>query len=277
MPQDSQIPERSAPETLAQATDSISVRGWDGWPTAPTPGYLIPKMGELPVSSTVQFQTVAMTSIGDGVSDGLWGKLRASLQQAVLQKGKRISKGYVVIAAQYGKLVETETPVTEKVAALVRDNVLSVSPASDVFGKSNPTAVKSLHLQYTIGGLSGSKAASQNETIELPGTLKLLRATYGLAGNLQDVTGVLAASIANGKLSLKVTNDAFQPDPAPLSGNVLTVSYLVDGIRGDRRLNQNEDLELPGPLVIANAIYGEMQLDNPIDVTQKVPSSTAER
>ncbi len=38
------------------------------WPTKPTPDYLIPGMGKLPVSSTVHFQSVVMTDM-DGVGD----------------------------------------------------------------------------------------------------------------------------------------------------------------------------------------------------------------
>ncbi len=269
MPQDSRMANSAASGTLSQS-DSTTVRGWDGWPTPPTPEYLVPKMGDLPVSSTVQFQTIAMTSIGDGVSADMWVKLRSQLQQALLQKGKRITKLFVVTKAAYGKLVETATNVTGKVASVIQNNTLSISPTNEIFGNSNPNAVKSLHLQYTIGGIPGSKTASQNETIDLPGALIVLQASYGASFDLQDVTSLLAASTTNGKLSLKVTNDAFRPDPAPTSGNILSVSYLIDGIRFDKRLQQNDLLELPGPLVIGETIYSEMQLDNPIDVTQKV-------
>ena len=263
-----------AQATTAFATplesDSLTVRGWDGWPTAPTPEYLVPKMGDLPVSSTVQFQTIAMTSIGDGVSADMWVKLRQPLQQALLEKEQRIARLFLVTKAAYGKLIETETYVTDKLTSLIQNNSLSISPTNLIFGNSNPTAVKSLHLQYTVGGVTGTKGASQNETINLPGAFTLLQATYGASWNVQDVTGLVAAMVTSGKLSLTVTNDAFQSDPAPTVGNILTVSYLVDGVRLDKRLNQNDVLELPGPLVMTNAIYSEMQLDSPIDVTQKV-------
>lgn len=46
---------------------TVTERGWDGWPTPPTPEYLVPGMGKVPVSSTAHFQTVAMTSMGDEV------------------------------------------------------------------------------------------------------------------------------------------------------------------------------------------------------------------
>lgn len=261
----------SASGALPEA-DSITLRGWDGWPTAPTPGYLVPKMGDLPVSSTVQFQTVALTSIGDGVSTEMWAKLRAPLQQALSEKEKRVAKLFVVTKAAYGKLVETETNDTAKVAHLVQNNALSISTTNEIFGTLNPNAVKTLHLQYTVGGVSSSKAAGQDETIKLPGALTVLQASYGNARNFEDVTSLLTTLIADGNLSLTVTNDVFQADPAPTVGNILNVSYLVDGIRVDRRLNQNDVLEIPGPLVINNAIYSEMQLDSPIDVTQKVAS-----
>jgi hypothetical protein len=229
-------------------------------------------MGELPVSSTVQFQTVAMTSIGDGISAEMWVKLRQPLQQALAEKEKRLAKLFVVIKAAYGKLVETETNVTDKVAALVRNNTLSISTSNAIFGNLNSSAVKVLHLQYTLGGVAGSKTASQNETIELPGVLTVLEASYGDSHKVQDVTSVLAALITDGKISLKVTNDAFQPNSAAATGNILRVSYLIDGTRVHKQINQNDVLELPGPLVITNAIYSEMQLDSPLDVTQKVSS-----
>ena len=271
MPQDSLMPGSAESGTLSQS-DSTTVRGWDGWPTAPTPGYLIPQMGDLPVSSTVQFQTVAMTSIGDDVSAEMWVKLRLPLQQALLARQARIAKLFVVTKAAYGKLVDSETDVTEKVTALIRGNTLSVSTSNEIFGNSNPNAVKSLHLQYAIGGVFSSKTASQNQTVNLPGAVTVLQASYGASYNLQDVTSLLAALITDGKLSLKVTNDAFQPDPAPTTGNVLSVSYMIDGIRFDKRLRQNDVLEIPGALVVNHAIYSEMQLDSPMDVTQKVSS-----
>ena len=188
------IPGPSTSGTLPLG-DTVTVRGWDGWPTPPTPGYLVPKMGELPISSTVQFKTVAITSIGDGVSTELWGKLRAPLQQALGEKEKRVAQGFVVTRAVYGKLTVTETNVTEKVAALVRNNTLSISPSNATFGNADPGTVNSLQVQYTIGGASGSATASGNETIDLAGALAIASAilTETRIDSSMDVTQKVAA------------------------------------------------------------------------------------
>lgn len=67
----------SAADSSGRAT--VTERYWDGWPTKPTPENLIPRLGELPVSSTVHFQSVTMTEMGRGIPNSQLKELRLSL------------------------------------------------------------------------------------------------------------------------------------------------------------------------------------------------------
>ena len=78
------VPPEAAPEPATEnpeqsAASTATERGWDGWPTPPTPEYLIPGMGKVPVSSTVHFKTVAMTAMGDAITAEQLRKIRSSL------------------------------------------------------------------------------------------------------------------------------------------------------------------------------------------------------
>lgn len=82
----------------SQSSETSTERGWDGWPTSPTPDYLIPRMGKIPVSSAIHFQTVAMNSLKDApiTPEGLWKAFGARTQQVLRNKSLGEASGPIL-------------------------------------------------------------------------------------------------------------------------------------------------------------------------------------
>lgn len=108
-----ETPPPPAAANPAPTTSSLTAteRGWDGWPTPPTPEYLIPGMGKVPVSSTVHFQTVVMTSMGDELSAGQLRELRTKLLATAQVRPER---HWALDTA--GQVTVTTVPVPEAVS-----------------------------------------------------------------------------------------------------------------------------------------------------------------
>ncbi len=90
--------------------DSATQRGWDGWPTPPTPNYLIPKMGELPVSSTAHYRTVVLSDIMEGDISPMWKAIREPLLAAMKKRAKLGSPDLQLIRAVYGHVPTNLAP-----------------------------------------------------------------------------------------------------------------------------------------------------------------------
>jgi hypothetical protein len=78
--------------------------------------------------------------------------------------------------------------------------------------------------------------------------LQISRAVYGAGNRTKDVTAQLNAQIRDGRLSLPVRNDTLGGDPARNKPKTLTVWYTVNGRPGQVTVNENDVLELPGPV-----------------------------
>ena len=81
------------------------------------------------------------------------------------------AKKLVIVKAVYGDLPDGDkTDVTEKVAAMVKDNALSVEANNDNFGDPAEGTVKKLQVNYTFGGVAKSKTVDENETLTISST-----------------------------------------------------------------------------------------------------------
>ncbi|MBA3913282.1 MAG: hypothetical protein H0X25_05385 [Acidobacteriales bacterium] len=65
--------------------------------------------------------------------------------------------------------------------------------------------------------------------------LRIITATYGSGYRRVDVSGRLQTLVQNGRLSIRVTNDAMGGDPAPKQKKSLDVTYSVNNGRTSRR------------------------------------------
>lgn len=184
----------------------------------------------------------------------------------------------VVTKAYYGDLPDgPKTDVTDKVAAMVKDDKLTVDATNENFGDPIEGTVKKLRVEYTIDGKAGSKSVDENQTLTVsgkPSKIQIVSALYGDLpdGNKTDVTDKVTAKLENDTLSIEATNDNFG-DPAEGVTKKLKVQYTLDGKTLEKTVNENETLVIsdkPSKIVVTKAVYGDLPDGAKNDVTEKV-------
>jgi len=76
----------------------------------------------------------------------------------------------VIVKAVYGDLAGTDViDVTAEVAAMVKDNALTVVPSNQTFGDPATGVYKRLRVEYTIGGVARRKTVGENRTLAISG------------------------------------------------------------------------------------------------------------
>ena len=161
----------------------------------------------------------------------------------------------VVVKALYGALPDGVTiDVTAKVAAMVKDNTLRVDASNDLFGDPADGAFKRLRVDYTLGGVPGSKTVGEDTTLTLPmdekplvGKLVIVKAIYGdlAGGQTVDVTAQVAAMVKDNTLTVVASNDHFD-DPASGAWKRLRVHYTIDGVARTRTVGEDRKLTISG-------------------------------
>ena len=155
----------------------------------------------------------------------------------------------VVTKAVYGDLPDgPKADVTDKVAAMVKDNKLSVEATNDNFGDPIEGTVKKLRVDYTVDGVARHKTVNEGETLTVSGKpprLVIRKAVYGDLpdGAKTDVTEKVADKASDDHLSVEATNDNFG-DPAEGTVKKLTVDYTFDGKERSKTVNENETLTI---------------------------------
>ncbi len=155
----------------------------------------------------------------------------------------------VVTKAFYGDLPDgAKTDVTEKVAAMVKDNKLSVEATNDNFGDPADGIVKKLKVEYTVDGVAHSKTVNESETLTIsgkPSKLIIRKAVYGDLpdGAKTDVTAKVAEKVDGDSLSVEATNDNFG-DPADGTVKKLKVDYTFEGKEHSKTVAENETLTI---------------------------------
>ena len=151
----------------------------------------------------------------------------------------------VIVSAVYGDLDNDKTAdVTAKVAAMVKDNSLSVAATKENFGEPSP-APRQLKVGYTIEGVYRSKTVDEGDTLDISTRLVIVKAVYGdlTGGKTDDVTQQLADGVRKNKLTIKADNSTFG-DPAEGVVKKLKVEYLFDGKRETKTIGENETLNI---------------------------------
>src|SRR4051812_45482539 len=124
----------------------------------------------------------------------------------------------VVTKAVYGVLSDAETIVdgTKQVAAMVKDNALTVAAVNENFEDRASGVIKQLRVDFTIDGVAGSKSVYEYGTLKItladkpeankqPSKLVIRKAVYGVPeGDSIDVTSILTGMIKGDVLHFKV-------------------------------------------------------------------------
>ena len=161
----------------------------------------------------------------------------------------------VIVKAVYGALPDGPTlDVTDKVAAMVKANALRVDSSNDLFGDPADGSFKRLRVDYTLGGMAGSKTVGEDQTLILPadekplvGQLVIVKATYGdlAGGQTVDVTDRVAGMIKNNAVTVVASNDTFD-DPASGAWKRLRVHYTIGGVARTKTVGEDRKLTITG-------------------------------
>lgn len=102
------------------------------------------------------------------------GVVFASLFWRAYRKVGRIKRGFAVKIdglqiwkATYGSEEKT-VDITDKLAALVKDNTLRVSASNEIAGDPHKGVVKALRIEYLVDGEHRTKSAKEGEEVVLP-------------------------------------------------------------------------------------------------------------
>ena len=155
-----------------------------------------------------------------------------------LLKTLRMS-GLKITRATYGAGTDI-IDVTGAVQKLVKNGELNVVVTPDSLGVTDPAPqqTKTLTVSYTINNSSVNTAtAEDNGMIKVSAPpaqaadgLKIIKAEYGVPGNMIDVTNALKSQIVNGNIKINVSPVGVGvPDPNPSLKKSLQVEYTLNG------------------------------------------------
>ena len=273
------------PTATATSVSTTTERGADGWPSAPTPSYLIPKMGELPVSSTAHFRTVVMTRLGDAdLTARLWPRVRTPLLQALARRSAQDAPKLLIHRAVYGDFAPElgELPSTSPVDVRLRvlpfivDGGLNIAVDPQTLGDPAPGRAKVLEVVYRLlDGSSLTKRVADNGHLIVPGTFRIVEAHWGEdqrdpGGDTAEVTDHLNSIASANRLSVLAENSSFGTNFGSGRPLFLRVDYSIDGVTHRQTFPEGAAVALPGPMTLVSAHYGEFLPLRTVDVTRQV-------
>lgn len=154
----------------------------------------------------------------------------------------------VIVSAVYGDVDGGKTAdVTTKVAAMVKDDALTVEANKANFGDPAGGKPRKLKVAYTIDGIYRTKTVDEGETLDVSPRLFIRKAVYGSLPNgpSADVTDIVADLVRKNRLSVEASNDQFGGDPAPNVVKKLRVDYTFDGVNHSKTVGENQTLTIP--------------------------------
>ena len=171
----------------------------------------------------------------------------AGLAGASAHAGDSSAGKLVIVKAMYGDLDGDKTAdVTAKVAAMVKDNSLSVEASAANFGDPARGSPKQLKVSYTLDGVYRSKTVDEGQTLDISTRLFIRKAVYGdsASGKTADVTEQVADLVRKNSLSVPAGNELFGGDPAPGVVKQLRVDYTFDGIDKTKTVREGQTLTI---------------------------------
>ena len=168
-----------------------------------------------------------------------------------------MATGIKITKATYGAGTKT-VDVKAAVSSHIKDGELNLVVSPDSLGVEDPAPgqTKQLTVSYTInGGDTNVKSAYDNEAIILSAPsarvasgLDIVKAQYGYAGNMTDVTDAIRNYISNGLIKLKVSPSTVGiPDPNPNKQKVLEVDYTLNGAKNSETIKDNSMFHVSAP------------------------------
>lgn len=168
-----------------------------------------------------------------------------------------MATGIKITKATYGAGSKT-VDVRAAVSSNIKDGELNLVVSPDSLGVEDPAPgqTKQLTVSYTInGGDTNTKSAYDNEAIivsapsaKLASGLDIVKATYGYAGNMTDVTDAIRNYIKDGLIKLKVSPSAVGiPDPNPNKQKSLEVEYTLNGAKNSETIKDNSMFHVSAP------------------------------
>ncbi|HUA66525.1 MAG TPA: glycosyl hydrolase, partial [Alphaproteobacteria bacterium] len=172
-----------------------------------------------------------------------------------------------IVRAAYGYFAPASPgwiDITEKVKALVAGGV-NVIPANNDFAGDDPAPniVKQLRVEYSLNGNDKALEAKEDESLTLPQSATVIKATYGqvnLSNRVADVTEKLGSLVEQGRLSVRADNTLTGTDPAEMMPKELRVEYSLDGVAGRITVQENDALVLPPESSIGQAPRFEVRM-----------------
>jgi hypothetical protein len=173
-----------------------------------------------------------------------------------------MNTGISILNAKYGTS-SSNVDVTKTVSSFISNGVLSipsVSASALNITDPSPGQPKTLTVSYTIN--SGTKQTEQikdNDSFLLnapPQTksdgLQIIKAEYGYAGNMQDVTDAIQNYVSNGNINITVGfKTVGLPDPNPAKKKYLEVEYTINGSKNTKKIDDGSPLKISAPPVTA--------------------------
>lgn len=168
-----------------------------------------------------------------------------------------MATGIKITNATYGVGSNT-VDVKASVISHIKEGELNLIVSSDSLGVDDPAPgqTKQLTVSYTINnGSVNTKSAYDNEAIiisappeRVASGLDIVKAHYGYAGNMTDVTDAVRNYIRDGLIKLKVSPDAVGlPDPNPNKQKVLEVDYTLNGSKNSESIKDNQFFSVSAP------------------------------
>lgn len=163
----------------------------------------------------------------------------------------------VVVKAVYGDLTNpnSTSDVTEQVAGMVTNDMLTVAASNDNFGDPASGICKQLRVDFKIDGVAGAKSVFERGTLKISladkpnpaqnsGKLVIRKAVYDDAdGDSIDVTTIVAGMVRNDSIMFTVNDDDLG-DPAPDQSKKLHVDYTLNGKDGSQTVEEGKTLKL---------------------------------
>ncbi len=165
--------------------------------------------------------------------------------------------------------------VTDKISAMVRDGVLTLTPTNDLVASDPaPGKPKKLRVEYTIDSHADAITVFEKTPMRLVAPrssgLIITKAYYGdFPSPRIDVTQTIRDAMRDGKIERKIDKQFLGGDPAPGKAKLLRISYRVGSIFHQDDFADGDTLRLPaaddinGNLEVINAIYGDMTAPEP--------------
>jgi len=166
----------------------------------------------------------------------------------------------VIVKAVYGdpNNAEATADVTKQIAALVKDDAVSIGINANNFEDPASGVSKKLTVDFTIDGVAGTKCGWENGVFDLspkdkpdaaaknkPSKLVIVKAVFGDLpdGDSNDVTSEVAKLVKDDTLTVKPNSDDFG-DPAMGVTKKLRVDYTFDGREKSKTVQEGETLTI---------------------------------